>query len=189
MLPNEQIPLAIRALNENGVILYPTDTVWGLGCRFDSEAGYEKLRQIKQRPENQAFIMLVGSVKQLKEYVSYIHPRIETLLHYHERPLTIVYKRHRNIPKHCLADDGTVAIRVVKDRFCQELTQILGCPITSTSANKKGQPTPAHFGEIQSDILSKADFVFDYKRSKSHKGEPSVIAGFNKKGDLIFFRE
>ncbi len=189
MLPKDQILTAVDHLREDGVILYPTDTVWGIGCKFDSLEAYEKLRKIKNRAPDQAFILIVSSIDQLKDYVTYIHPRVETLLHYHERPLTMIYHRHHNIPDHCLASDGSVAIRIVRDSLCQELTKTLGCPITSTSANSKGEPTPKHFGEIQSDILSRVDFVFDFKRSKSFQGEPSVIAGFNKKGDLEFYRE
>lgn len=189
MLPFEQIDKAIEVLNNDGLILYPTDTVWGLGCRFDSKEGYHKLRTAKHRPKNQSFILIVSSLEQLKEYVTYIHPRIETLLHYHERPLTLVYRQHRNIPAHCLAKDGSIAIRIARDAFCQQLTKKLGAPITSTSPNLKGQLTPKHFGEIQSDILSCADFVFDYRRSKNFSGQPSVIAEFNQKGDLMFHRE
>ena len=188
MLPLDQIDKAVDILINDGVVLYPTDTVWGLGCKFDSHEGYARLRQIKSREADEAFILIVANLDQLKEYVSYVHPRIETLLNYHERPLSMIYYDHKNVPDHCLAKDGSVAIRVVKDRFCQALTEKMGCPITSTSANSKGQETPAHFGEIQSDILSQSDFVFDYKRSKNFAGKPSVIAGFTKKGDLIFHR-
>ena len=189
MLPLEQIEKALEVLENDGIILYPTDTVWGLGCKFDSTVGYNKLRKIKNRSEDQSFILLVSSIEQLKEYVTYIHPRIETLLHYHERPLTLVYHQHQNVPDQCVAPDGSVAIRIAKDAFCQALTKKLQTPITSTSANVKGQDTPKHFGEIQSDILSQADFVFDYHRSRNYLGVPSVIAEFNKKGDLVFHRE
>lgn len=189
MLPIEEISKATVALNNDGVILYPTDTVWGLGCRFDSETGYNKLRTIKGRPSDQTFILIVGSVDQLKKYVTYIHPRIETLLIYHQRPLTLIYDHHQGIPDYCLAPDGSVAIRIVQDPMCQQLVEQLDCPITSTSANFKGEPTPLHFGEIQSNILSASDFVFDYKRSKSFTGTPSAIARFTKKGELEFVRE
>ena len=189
MLPIDQIENAVELLNQDAVILYPTDTVWGLGCAFDGVKGYEKLRLIKDRDPKQSFILLVSSLDQLKEYVTYIHPRIETLLDYHKRPLTLIYDQHQNIPAHCLAPDGSVAIRIASDKFCQTLTRKLGKPITSTSANIKGQPTPQHFGEIQSDIFSGADYVFDYRRSKNFSGNPSVVAGFNKKGDLVFHRE
>jgi len=189
MLPKDQISDAIRTLTSGGVILYPTDTVWGLGCKFDEKEAYTKLRGLKNRPENQSFILIVSSIEQLKKYINYIHPRVETLLTMHQRPLTIVYKDPKNIPAHCLAEDGSIAIRVVSDPFCQALTKALGCPISSTSANAHGEPTPTHFGEIRSDIISNADYVFDYRRSKANHGEPSVIAEFNKKGDLIFIRE
>ncbi len=189
MLPIDQIEKAVEVLNNEGIVLYPTDTVWGLGCKFDHIEAYQRLQKMKNRDQHQAFILLVGSIEQLKEYVNYVHPRIETLLHFHERPLTIIYNDHRNIPDHCLAPDGSVAIRIVKDPFCRALTNQLGCPITSTSSNVKGKPTPVHFGEIQSDILSAVDFIFDYRRSKSYTGLPSVIAAFNKKGDLVFHRQ
>lgn len=189
MLPIEEISKAIGVLNQEGVILYPTDTVWGLGCRFDSQTAYDKLRSMKGREADKTFILLVSSIAQLKEYVTYIHPRIETLLVHHQRPLTLIYHQHQNIPSYCQAPDGSVAIRIAQDPMCQALLDDLGCPITSTSANFKGQPTPKHFGEIQSDIITSTDFVFDYKRAKSFSGTPSVIASFNEKGDLEFIRE
>jgi L-threonylcarbamoyladenylate synthase len=189
MLPIEQIEKAKEVLENKGVILYPTDTVWGLGCKFDCPTAYQRLLEIKRRDQQQTFILIVESIGKLKEYVNDIHPRIETLLFYHDRPLTLIYRDHHGIPPHCLAPDGSVAIRVVNDPMCRELTRRLGCPITSTSANIKGQPTPQHFGEIQSDVLSQVDFVFDYKRTKNYTGSPSVIASFDKKGELVFHRE
>lgn len=169
-------------------MLYPTDTIWGLGCSMKSESACQKISTLKKRPSGQSFILLVSDIDHLKQYVT-IHPRIETLLSYLERPLTIVYEKHHGIPAHCVAPDGSIAIRVVQDEFCQTLIKTLGYPITSTSANLHGTTSPKHFGEISSEVITGCDFVFNYRRHHEFTGEPSPIASFDKKGRLHFIRE
>jgi L-threonylcarbamoyladenylate synthase len=189
MLPLDQISHASQVISSGGIVLYPADTIWGLGCNALDQSAYEKLTVLKDRKSGNPFILLVSDLSQLKNYVEDIHPRIETLLHFLKRSLTLIYPNPKNLPEHCLGKDGSVAIRIVQDEFCQQLIKTTGVPITSTSPNKEGENTPAHFGEINSDILSGVDFVFDYKRSRSFLGKPSVIAKFNRKGELLFIRE
>ena len=188
MLLDEQINKASKELKLGKIILLPTDTIWGISCDAFNKSAYEHLSKLKVRPMDHAFILLVASIKDLKKYVE-IHPRVETLLTLHHKPLTIIYENHRNLPDHCIATDGTVAIRVANEPLCQQVIEKLGRPITTTSANIHGDTTPLHFGEIPSDIITGVDFVFNLKRSKEFSGLPSVIARPNKKGGLEFVRE
>ena len=189
MLPVDQIERASEVILDGGLILYPADTIWGLGCNVFDEQAYDRLFELKERRSRNPFILLVSDLDQLKEFVINIHPRIETLLHYLKRSLTLIYPEVQGLPDYCKGKDGSAAIRIVQDELCRELIRSVGVPITSTSPNKEGETTPSHFGEINSDILSGVDFVFNYKRSRNFTGSPSVIAKYNAKGELLFLRE
>jgi len=185
---NEAIDAA-RALARGEIVLYPTDTIWGLGCDARNEQSITKLYQIKNRPASQPMIVLVESIEMLKQFVPRIHPRVETLLTMHFQPLTIVYPGVTGLPQILYSEKKTIAIRVVQDAFCQTMIRELGAPIVSTSANTSGEPWPKGFGEISSEILTAADYVVRHRRDEKHTGEPSVIATYNSKGMLQFLRE
>ena len=187
---NDELLKAAETLKRGGIILYPTDTIWGLGCDPQNESAMDSLFKLKERPVGQALLLLVNSMEMLKNYVSDIHPRIETLLSHHTRPLTIIYPKAKDLPDYALGQDGSVAIRVVKDGICADLIRRFGGAITSTSANKHGESTPKHFGEIKSDIISGVDQVIGVdEEDSSNRREPSVIARYNEKGELDFIRE
>lgn len=178
----------VSILNKDGVILYPTDTIWGLGCSIFSQKGVEKIYHIKQRDPNNPLLLLVDSISMLKKYAKAIHPRVETLHVYHKQPLTIIYEAGPSIPKYLLRGNKTVAIRIVQDEFCKSLINLLGYPITSSSANISNKPYPKTFNEIEEYIINQSDYVVSYKQTSSKKGSPSVIAKFDKNGDLQFLR-
>jgi L-threonylcarbamoyladenylate synthase len=189
MFENEKFDEILNVLRQGGVILYPTDTIWGLGCDATNEAAVQKINTIKNRNNKEGYVLLVDSVETLRLFVDHVHPRIETLLHYHERPVTVIYEEGIGLAPSVMGKDKSVAVRIVRDAFCRELIRQLGKPIVSTSANKTGKPFPSNYGEISSDILQEVDFVVKYKQDSREKGEPSVIVRLNDIEELDFIRE
>ena len=166
---------AANAVLHNKVILYPTDTIWGIGGHALNEEVYEKINQIKRRPVEKSFILLVNGIEMLNEYVSDIHPRIETLLELYEKPLTLIYSKFKNLPVKVFPY-GTVAIRLCKDPFCQELIKRIA------------MPSPKCFGEISEQIKTQVDYIVNYRTEERTKGTSSQIARFNDEGELSFLR-
>ena len=189
MFENEKFEEILSVLRQGGVILYPTDTIWGIGCDATNEAAVEKINQIKNRKNKNGYVLLVDSVDTLKNFVDHVHPRIETLLHFHERPLTVIYDEGIGLAPSVLGKDGSVGIRVVKDAFCRELIRQMGKPLVATSANVTGKNFPSHYGEISSEVLEKVDLVVRYKQDQKERGEPSVIVRLNEFEELDFIRE
>lgn len=189
MFENEKFDEILTVLRKSGVILYPTDTIWGIGCDASDAIAVEKILKLKNDRNNKGFVLLVDSIDTLKKYVNHVHPRIETLLSFHERPVTVVYEEGVGLATNVLSADGSIAIRVVRDAFCRELIRQLGKPLVSTSANISGAAYPTHFGEISSDILENVDFIVKYKQDNKERGEPSVIVRLNKDEELDFIRE
>jgi len=179
---------ALEVVENGGVILYPTDTIWGLGCDpFDTDA-VKKIFDLKNRDAEKAFILLVNSVDMLKQYIERLHPRIETLLAYHTRPLSIIYDNPKNLPESIIAQDGTIGIRVTQDPFCKHFIDRLEKPLVSTSANISGQPFPPNFNAISSEIIKGVDYVVGLRQDEEKEIQPSVVASINKQGELEFLR-
>ena len=189
MWMHEDVEAAVEALKSGGIILYPTDTIWGLGCDASNEESIKKIYGLKRRPEDKPLILLVDGIEMLKEYAADVHPRIETLLSLHERPLTVVYRKVKGLPGILYAQGSTVAIRIVMDSFCKEMIRTFGGPIVSTSANLSGTPYPAHFGEIDQAVINGVDYVVKHRQDEHIPGTPSVVATFNAKGQLDFLRD
>lgn len=177
----------IKILNDGKVILYPTDTIWGLGCDAHNLKAIHKIYDIKKREKDKPLIILVSDIDMLKKYVKYIHPRIETLLHYHNRPLTLLFKKEINLPE-ILMKNGNIAIRIIKDNVIANLIKEFGKPIVSTSANISGHPFKGTYDDIEQKIKNSVHYIFKYGRNNSVGGQPSVIATFNKNGKLKFLR-
>lgn len=177
-----------KLLLDDKVILYPTDTVWGIGCLVNNVAGIDRITQLKNRTPDKSFIILVNSVQMLKHYVVSIHPRIETLLSYHSQPLTIIYPKAKNLPQNVIAQDSSIAIRICGDPFCNQLIARVDQAIISTSANKTGAPTPLNFSQIRDEVKASVDYIVSYGQSNLEVREPSVIARYDKDGELIFIR-
>ncbi len=188
MLEDESFDKLMSALSSGGLVLLPTDTVWGIGCDATSTAAVDKVYELKNRPKDKPLIVLVDGLEMLKDYVVHVHPRIETLLIFHERPLTVIYDEAKNIAPNACAKDGSIGIRIVQDEFCRKVITAFGKPLVSTSANVSGQPFPGNFGEISSDILMGVDFVSKIKQSEKERKEPSVIVKLAENGELEFIR-
>jgi L-threonylcarbamoyladenylate synthase len=190
MFENEKFDEILAVLRRGGTILYPTDTIWAIGCDATNADAVQHLTEIKTgKPEN-GYILLVDSLEMLKKHVTVVHPRVQTLLAYHTRPLTMIYEKATGVASNAHAKDGTVAVRIVQDPFCRELIRQFGKPIIKSSANVKGDKFPAVYGEIKSDILEKVDMVVRLKQDVKERGEESIIARFNAEGEeLDFLRE
>ncbi len=188
MQERDDIDQVAKLLLSGGIICYPTDTIWGIGCDVRRTDAIERINKLKGRPPGKAYVLLVSSIDMLKDYVKTLHPRIETLLNYHQRPLTIIYPEARNLPPEAVAPDGSVAIRVTRSRLCRELIEAIGAPLVSTSANVSGQPYPKNFGEISSEIIENVDYVSKENRWDLSDAQPSTIAIATENGILEFVR-
>jgi L-threonylcarbamoyladenylate synthase len=185
----DQISDIIRVLEVGGTMLYPTDTIWGIGCDATNEVAVQKIYDLKQRHKGKGFVILVSDIAMLRAHVRHVHPRIDTLLAYHTRPLTVVYDKSKNLPTNVLAPDGSIAVRVTNDPFCRELISTFGKPLVATSANVSDKGFPHHFGEISSEIIEGVDYVVKYRQSDKNKHEPSVIVRMGDGEELDFVRE
>ena len=189
MFGKDNIHTITSTLEDGGLILYPTDTIWGIGCDATNPKAVQRIFDLKQRPLDKPFVLLVDSMEMLENYVDQVHPRISTLLMYHTHPLTVVYPKAKNLPAISYDKSGSVAIRVVMDSFCKELIGHFGKPLIASSANVSNQPFPANFGAISSDIIIGVNYVVKWKQSEKQLNQPSSIAKLSDKEELLFLRE
>lgn len=179
---------AVKVLREGGIILYPTDTVWGLGCDATNAAAVDKIYALKQRAESKALITLVGNVAMLERTVEGIPDVAYDLIELSERPITIVYDRGISVASNLLAEDGTLAVRVTREDFSRTLCNKFGRPLVSTSANISGTPTPACFADISPEVLDKVDYVCTSRRNEADKAKASTIMRINEAGEFKIIR-
>jgi L-threonylcarbamoyladenylate synthase len=177
-----EIEKALAVLKNGGVILYPTDTVWGLGCDATNEEAVAKINEIKGRTADKSFIILLDTDAKLQSYVAY------DLIEYAENPLTLVFPGAKNLAKNVINADGSVGIRIAKHDFCQQLIQRFRKPITSTSANVSGVPTPMFFDEISDEIKEAVDHVVDWEQEHRTNKKPSTIMKLAPGGQFSFIR-
>lgn len=176
MIFKSDIENALKTLRDGGVILYPTDTVWGLGCDATNDDGIQKIYNIKNRNESKALILLVEGIDMLLEYVSY-NDKNELqhwLNQFSDRPTTIIYKGFKKLATQFHVQD-TIAIRIASDEFCKALIHEFGKPIVSTSANISNEQTPRFFNEINPLVKSKVDYIVQYKQDDTTVHAPSRI--------------
>lgn len=185
----QEIEKALAVLKNGGVILYPTDTVWGLGCDATNEEAVAKIAKIKGRAEDKSFIILLDTDNKLQSYVNDVPEVAYELIEYAENPLTIIFSNAKNLAKNVVNTDGSVGIRVVKHDFCKQLIQRFRKPITSTSANISGQPTAAIFDEISSEIIEAVDLVVDLEQDVRQPKKPSTIMKLTPGGQFSFIRK
>lgn len=178
-----------KVLEDDGIILYPTDTIWGLGCDATNPIAIERIYNLKQRDRSKPFVLLVDGIEMLKEYVAELHPRLETLMLHHTRPMTVIYDAAKNLPPNAIGFNGTVAIRIAHDPFCKHLISQFNKPLIATSANISEEPFPTIFGEISSQVIKGVDYVVRHRRHDKTPKTPSVIVKYDGKGELVFLRE
>lgn len=174
----QEVELCVKLLTEGKVIVYPTDTIWGIGCDATNAKAIDKIFKIKNRPPGKGLIILVDSIDRLKDYVKNPSPIAADLIKAARNPLSIIYKESKGLAKN-LSADGSVCIRVTTNPFCQEVIKRLGHPITSTSANLSGEPSPANFVDISELMKNAADYVVGLYHDVIVKPKASTIIKIN----------
>ncbi len=185
----EDIRRALDVLNKGGVILYPTDTIWGIGCDATNEEAVSRVYAIKRRTDAKALITLVDSEAKIQGYVREIPDVAWQLIDCSTRPLTIIYDGARHLAPNLLAEDGSVAIRLTREAFSRELCLRFHRPIVSTSANLSGEPSPATFDDISEDIKQAVDYVCTSRRDDRTPARPSSIIKLVANGEVKIIRE
>jgi L-threonylcarbamoyladenylate synthase len=169
----------IEILQSGGTILYPTDTIWGIGCDATNPEAIKKIFEIKKREPNKSLIILVESEKRLQDLVD-VPEMAWQIIDLSEKPVTIVYGNPKNLPKELLAEDGSVGIRIVKNNYCKKLISKLNKPLVSTSANLSGQKSPMKFSDISEEITKAVDYIVEDPDNKiSEFSGSSVIKVWN----------
>ena len=171
-----------------GIILYPTDTIWGIGCDATNLEAVQKIYGIKQRDDSKSMLVLVNGVVMLKQYLSQLPSQALELIRKAEKPTTIIYPEARNLASNLLAKDGSVGIRITSDPFCQKLNEITARPIVSTSANISGEPSPSLFSEIPTQIRNQVDYIVDWRQDETRPSEPSSLIKLEKGGGITILR-
>jgi len=184
----EDIVKCISVLQNGGLILYPTDTVWGIGCDATNPEAIEKVFALKGRISSKALITLVGSDSMLERTVVDMPNIAWDLLDAATSPLTLIYDKVKGIAENAIAEDGSCGIRLTNDVFCQQLIQRFGKPIISTSANQSGEATPMTFSEIDQHILKGVDFVVNFRQNEHTKKKASNIIKLQNNGAIKIIR-
>lgn len=166
---------ALKVLKEGGIILYPTDTVWGLGCDARSKEAVERIYRLKQRSDSKSMLVLVGNEGMLQRSVKDVPEIAWQLIDVAVNPLTLIYEGAHGVADNLIAEDGSLGIRITSEPFSKALTERLGAPIVSTSANISGKPTPRFFSEIDPDIIAGVDYVCRFRRDDNTPTQASNI--------------
>jgi L-threonylcarbamoyladenylate synthase len=177
----------LGVLSTDGLILYPTDTIWGIGCDATNVKAVEKIYKLKQRDDNKSMIILVSDQKELRDYAD-VSPEILEYLSTTSKPTTVIYQNGKNIASNLMGSDGTIAIRVVKDPFCRELIAKFNKPIVSTSANISGEPFPQVFDEVAPAIKNGVDYIVQHRRRDLNPSQPSSIIKLTPEGKIEMIR-
>lgn len=186
---DEDIERAVAVMRRGGVIAYPTDTIWGIGCDAANSAAVKRVFEIKQRADSKALITLVGSLAALERTVDNVPDVALQLIEVADRPTTIVYDHGAGVAPELLAEDGSLAVRLTTEPFSSRLCQRMRGPIVSTSANVSGQPSPATFAEIPQEILDKVDYVCESRRHEPPQPRPSMIIKISDGGLFKILRK
>ncbi len=183
-----EISKCLEVLQSGGLIVYPTDTVWGIGCDATNEEAVRKIYELKKRSDTKTMLCMVANDAMLERHVTSVPDLAYDMMDLSEKPITIVYDDPRGVAQNLIADDQTLAIRVTNDRFCKNLIQRFAKPIVSTSANLAGEPTPRSYAEISEHILKGVDYVVNLKRDAMN-ANPSSIIKLGKDGTVKVIRE
>lgn len=178
----------VQTLRQDGVILYPTDTIWGLGCDVQNETAIQKIFEIKKRDVNKSFIVLMTDGRQLAKHIANPPFNLEAILEKFNNPTTIIYQNAIHLPQSLLAKDGSVAVRITKDPFCRSLIKRLRSPIVSTSANLSGQPSAGTFSMITDSVKTQVDYIVQWRQDDEKIAEPSSILKLEADGSFTKIR-
>ncbi len=184
----DDLKKAVEVLRQGGVILYPTDTVWGLGCDATNPEAVKRIFNIKQREDVKSMLILIENPNMLNSYVREVPEVAWQLIEVTDKPLTIIYPGAKNLASNLIASDGSIGIRVTTETFTEHLIQRFRRPIVSTSANISGKPTPQCFDEIGEEIQSAVDYVVQYRQDDRSKNSPSSILKLGVGGEIQIIR-
>jgi len=189
MIFDEDIKESLATLKNGGVILYPTDTIWGLGCDATNSSAVQKIFRIKSREGNKSLLVLVNGEQMLERYVRDIPEIAFELTGVSDDPLTIIYPEGKNLAEGVCSDDGSVGIRICHDKFCNELITRFRKPIVSTSANPSGKLSPENFSAIEKSVIDQADYVVKYRQNDRQKRSASPVIKIAPDGTIKIIRQ
>ena len=184
----DDIKKAVEVLQNGGIILYPTDTIWGIGCDATNVEAVKRVYDLKQRIDNKAMLVLLDNENRLMQYVSEIPEIAWELIEVSNKPITIIYPGAKNLASNLIGEDGSIGIRIAGDEFCKKLIGRFRKPIVSSSANISGRPAPAAFGDISEDIKQSVDYVVAHRQNDVSKAQPSSIIKLDESGKFTIIR-
>jgi L-threonylcarbamoyladenylate synthase len=187
MMDNE-VRKAGAILKSGGTILYPTDTIWGIGCDATRQESVQNIYHIKQRADSKSMLVLVSGIAMLEEYIDRIPAQALELIEKAEKPSTIIYPGARKLASNLMAADGSIGIRITSDPFCKKLIEFTGLPIVSTSANISGKKAPSSFHKIETPLKQKVDYIVNWRQDERTASSPSAIIKLEKDGSITTLR-
>ena len=185
---SSDLEICLKVLHAGGIILYPTDTVWGIGCDATNTSAVKKIFQLKNREESKSMIVLLADDRDLIQYVAHVDLAVFNYLDTVTKPTTVIYDGAIGLAENLVASDGSIAIRIVKEDFCRHLIKRFRKPIVSTSANIAGEKTPANFSEITDEIKSGVDYIVNYRQDDISPKQASSVVRWNEKNGATILR-
>jgi L-threonylcarbamoyladenylate synthase len=185
---HEEVNAAVSILKKGGLILYPTDTIWGLGCDATNEAAVNRLLELKGRSAEKGLILLLDHTGRLASYVREVPSLAYDLMDYAEKPLTLVLDGAHHVAPNVVASDGSAAFRITHDLFCQKVVERLRKPLVSTSANLSGKAFPLSFNDIEDTLLSGVDYIVNLRRHEKSNASPSKVMRLRTNGQIELLR-
>lgn len=185
----DDIKKVLEVLKNGGVILYPTDTIWGIGCDATNETAVQRIYQIKKRADSKSMLILMENPALLDRYVAEVPEIAWELVEVATTPLTVIYPGAKNLAKNLVAEDGSIGIRFTKETFTSQLLQRFRRPIVSTSANVSGEKSPAVFAEISKEIKNQVDYIVEYRQNDNTPAQPSSIIKLGAGGQIEIIRK
>ena len=188
MNKSEDIRNAVAVMKKGGVILYPTDTVWGIGCDATNASAVARIYEIKKREESKAMICLVDNENRIQRYVRDVPEVAWDVMNLSTRPTTVILDGADGLASNLVAEDGSIAMRITKEEFSKELCYRMQKPIVSTSANISGEPTAQNYRDISQEIIDSVDYVCWTRRNEHQPHQPSSIIRLRKNGEVTIIR-
>ncbi|MBN1598589.1 MAG: threonylcarbamoyl-AMP synthase [Bacteroidales bacterium] len=185
---NEEINKVVKVLQEGGIILYPTDTIWGIGCDATNRESVKRIYDLKKRVDSKAMIVLIDTEQRLGQCISEVPEIAWQLLQVADKPLTIIYPGAKNLADNLIAENGSIGIRIVQDEFCRNLIHRFKKPIVSTSANISGEKSPSIFTDISNKIIRGVDYVVRWRQNNTDTAKPSSILELGLHGEIKIIR-
>lgn len=185
---SQDISMAVSVMKEGGIILYPTDTVWGLGCDARNPRAVARIFEVKRRADSKALISLVSSEAMLRSHAGEVPDGVLGMVRESPRPVTVVFPSGTDVAPALLGEDGSIGMRLTREAYSSALCEALGGPVVSTSANISGEPAPAFFDEISPEIISAVDYVALYRRDDRTPSRPSRVIKAGPDGSITVLR-